>query len=114
MLNMTFWITVLVLVGSIIELLRRKVLREKYAIVWLVMALLLVFGSLFPNLVNQLSQTLGFQFLSNFVLFMFGTVNLFIAMQLSLSLGKTEDQIHTLAEEIAILKSQVDQKSENF
>jgi hypothetical protein len=68
------------------------------------MAVALICGALFPNLVNQFSRLLGFQFLSNFVLFIFGIINLFIAMQLSLSIGKAENQIQTLAEEIALLK----------
>lgn len=108
MLNNTFWLIVILLIGAIMELLRRKVLREKYAIVWLLMASLIIFGALFPNLINQFSKALGFQYLSNFVLFFFGIINLLIAMQLSLSIGKTENQIQTLAEEIAILKSKSD------
>ena len=105
MLNTTYWIIVALLIGSIVELLRRKVLKEKYAIVWLFMGISLIFGALFPNLINELSKYLGFQYLSNFVLFIFGVINLFIAMQLSLSIGKTENQIQTLAEEIALIKS---------
>jgi hypothetical protein len=104
MLNYTYWVIVIILIGSIFELLRRKVLREKYAIVWLVMALMLIAGALFPNLVNRLSRQLGFQYLSNFVLFLFAVINLLIAMQLSLSLGKVENQAQTLAEEIALIK----------
>ena len=108
MLNTTFWLIVILLIGAIMELLRRKVVREKYAIVWLVMASLIIFGALFPNLINQFSKSLGFQYLSNFVLLFFGLINLLIAMQLSLSIGKAENQIQTLAEEIAILKAKND------
>lgn len=107
MLNLTFWTVVVVLIVAIIELLRRKVIREKYAVVWLLMALLLVGGALFPNLVNQISRNLGFQYLSNFVLFLFAVINLLIAMQLSLSLGKVENQAQTLAEEIALIKESI-------
>lgn len=108
MLNTTFWLIVILLIGAIMELLRRKVLREKYAIVWLVMAALIIIGALFPNLINQFSKSLGFQYLSNFVLLFFALINLLIAMQLSLSIGKAENQIQTLAEEIAILKAKND------
>jgi hypothetical protein len=108
MLNVTYWIVVILLLGSIIELLRRKFLREKYAIVWLTMAITLLVAAIFPEAVNRLSSILGFQFLSNFVLFFLSIINLFIAMQLSLSIGKSEDQIQTLAEELAILKSKLD------
>lgn len=108
MLNSTFWIIVILLLGSILELLRRKVLREKFAIVWLALALALMIGAIFPNLVNEISRNLGFQYLSNFVLFIFGVINFLIAMQLSLSISKSETQIQTLAEEVALINSKLD------
>ena len=108
MLTTTYWLVDLLLLFSIFELLRRKVLKEKYAVVWLGLALILILGAIFPEKVNQLSLQLGFQYLSNFVLFFLIVINLFIAMQLSLSVGKVENQIQSLAEEIAILKSKVD------
>jgi hypothetical protein len=107
-LNATYWVVVVLLLGSIIELLRRKFLREKYAIVWLAMAVALLAAAIFPENVNKLSSLLGFQYLSNFVLFFLSIINLFIAMQLSLSIGKSENQIQTLAEELALLKSKFD------
>ena len=108
MLNATYWVVVVLLLSSIIELLRRKFLREKYAIVWLAMAVALLAAAIFPENVNKLSSLLGFQYLSNFVLFFLSIINLFIAMQLSLSIGKSENQIQTLAEELALLKSKFD------
>ncbi len=107
MLNLTFWFVVIFLLIAIFELLRRKVLREKYAVVWLGLGALLILGALLPEKVNQLSRLLGFQYLSNFVLFIFIILNIFISMQLSLSIGKAENQIQTLAEEVAILKSKL-------
>lgn len=88
-------------------MIRRKAIREKYAFVWLSIALLISLGAIFPNFVNRLSQFLGFQFLSNFVLFFFSIINLLLIMQLTLSLGKNEQQAQTLAEEIALLNSKV-------
>ena len=108
MLTTTYWLVDLLLLFSIFELLRRKVLKEKYAVVWLGLAFILILGAIFPERINQLSLKLGFQYLSNFVLFFLIVINLFIAMQLSLSVGKVENQVQSLAEEIAILKSKVD------
>lgn len=65
------------------------------------------FWSLFPSFVNEISKLLGFQVLSNFILFVFALINLLILMQLTLSVGKSENQIQTLAEEIALLKSEL-------
>jgi len=109
MLNFTFWVVVFLLVLVIAEMLRRKVLQEKFAIVWIVMALIFMFGAIFPDFVNRLSKFLGFQYLSNFVLFLFSLINLFIAMQLSLSLSKAEHQNQTLAEEIGLINSKLKQ-----
>ena len=104
MLRITMAVTVIVTLVFIFELLRRKALREKYAFVWIMTAIFIVVGSLFPNAVFQLSSALGFETFSNFVLVFSGLVILFITMQLSLELGKVEDQNQRLAEELALLK----------
>jgi hypothetical protein len=104
MLKVTMSVTILFTLIFIFELLRRKALREKYAFVWIVTALLLVAGSLFPELVIRLSTALGFATIASFLLVFFGLIMLFIAMQLSLELGKVEDQNQRLAEELALLK----------
>ena len=54
MLKVTMGITVFLTLIFIFELLRRKALREKYAFVWIVTALLLVVGALFLTLSSGL------------------------------------------------------------
>ena len=44
MLRITMAVTILVTLVFIFELLRRKALREKYAFVWIVTALILIVG----------------------------------------------------------------------
>jgi hypothetical protein len=111
MLTVTMNVLVIVLVVAILEMLRRKSLREKYAIVWLTMAATILIAAAFPNYLNQFSRFLGFQFLSNFVLLFFGVVNLIVVMHLSIVVGKIEDQNQTLAEEIALLKEKIAEDS---
>jgi len=108
MLNTFFWITVVIVIVSIFEMIRRKAIREKYAFVWLLIASLIALGAIFPNFVNRLSLFLGFQYLSNFVLFFFSIINLLLIMQLTLSLGKNEQKSQTLAEEIALINGKLD------
>ena len=112
MLKITMAVTVIVTLVLIFELLRRKALREKYAFVWLMTALLILIGSIFPNAVFQLSAALGFETFSNFVLVFSGLIIVFITMQLSLELGKIEDQNQRLAEELALLRLKLDGKDE--
>ena len=108
MLRITMAVTVIVTLLFIFELLRRKALREKYAFVWIMTALFIVVGSIFPNMVFQLSSALGFETFANFVLVFSGLVILFITMQLSLELGKVEDQNQRLAEELALLRQSLE------
>ncbi len=107
MLNAFFWITVIIVISAIIEMVRRKTIREKYGFVWLTIAFLISLGAIFPNYVNKLSIFLGFQYLSNFVLFFFSIINLLLIMQLTLALGKNEQQSQTLAEEIALINQKI-------
>ncbi len=104
MLKITMAITIFVTLVFIFELLRRKALREKYAFVWILTALLLIIGSLFPEFAINLSTTLGFATITSFLMVFFGIIILLITMQLSLELGKVEDQNQRLAEELALLK----------
>lgn len=112
MLRVTMSVTVIVTLVLIFELLRRKALREKYAFVWIMTALFIVVGSIFPNMVFQLSSALGFETFANFVLVFSGLVILFITMQLSLELGKVEDQNQRLAEELSLFKINLEGKGE--
>lgn len=68
-MSLTYWIIVGFLIFLIFEMLRRKILLEKYAMVWLGIGALIILGSFFPGFVNRFSQVLGFQVLSNFILF---------------------------------------------
>ena len=102
-LRITIGVVIVLVLLFIFEMLRRKVLREKYAIIWLTTALLTIVASLFPYEVNRISRILGFQTLSNFIFLILGLVNLLVLMHLSLVMGKTEDQVQTLAEEVALL-----------
>ena len=104
MLKTTMAITILVTLVFIFELLRRKALREKYAFVWILTALVLIVGSLFPEFAINLSNALGFATIASFLMVFFGIIILMITMQLSLELGKVEDQNQRLAEELALLK----------
>ena len=104
MLKITMAVTILVTLVFIFELLRRKALREKYAFVWIVTALVLIVGSLFPELAIKMSNALGFATIASFLMVFFGIIILLITMQLSLELGKVEDQNQRLAEELALIK----------
>lgn len=99
----------LVMFVLVVELLRRKKLREKYAALWLLVG----GGSLvlagWPQLLALIAGWLGVQVPSN-LLFATSIVLLMgVALHLSWELSVAEDETRILAEEVAILNTSLKQ-----
>ena len=109
MTNRTFFVIfAAITIVIVIELLRRSVLREKYAITWALLAIMFFTFAVFPAMPVSISNALGFETPSNFILSLVIGLLLMIVMQLSLEVGKLEDKIQTLAEESAIARTKKD------
>ena len=107
MANRTFFIIFAVItILIVVELLRRSVLREKYAVFWALIATTFFVFAIFPAAPSRISQTLGFETTSNFILALVIGMLMLVVMQLSLEVGKLEDKIQTLAEESALSREQ--------
>ncbi len=89
------------------ELLRRRQLREKYAAIWLGVGLIAVVFAFAPGLLVSISRGLGFSVPANLVFALAALVLLMVGMQLSLEVGRLEDESQRLAEEIAILRQEL-------
>ena len=88
----------------VVEMLRRRKLREKYAAMWLVVSLGVVALGVIPGLATTLSDLIGFQLAANFVLASAAFVLLFVVLQLSSEVGHLEEEVRTTVEEIALLR----------
>ncbi len=105
---------IIALVGALVtltvitELLRRRQLREKYAILWLVVAIGVAVLAVFPSLLEDVSHRLGVAVPLNLLLFVAALVLLMVSVHLSWEVGRLEDKTRLLAEEIAILRDRVD------
>lgn len=91
----------------IVDLLRRGILQEKYAVIWLLFAGSALVFAVVPPLRVWLSQLLGVAEPVN--LLFFGTIVLLVlvAIQLSYELSRHEARIRRLAEESALLAQEV-------
>ncbi|MGM0215613.1 DUF2304 domain-containing protein [Enterococcus sp. AZ109] len=74
------------------------------AIVWIAIGIVLVIFSLFGNIPAWLSEILGFQLTSNFLLFLAVIFLLVITFMQSLQLSKLENQLHIIIQELSIAK----------
>jgi len=92
-----------------IEMLRRGILREKYAALWLVVGLFLLVLSLFPALLTTVSRFLGVQVPVNLLFFLAALTLLVVSVQLSYEISRSENRIGRLAEELALLRHEVEE-----
>ena len=94
---------------TLFEMLRRHRLREKYAVIWFVLAVGALVVAVAPSLLNAASDALGLQVPSNLVFFVASLVLLGLTLQHSFELGRGEERVRTLAEEVALLRLRLDE-----
>lgn len=100
-------VAVLVL-AFMFELLRRRRLREKYAGLWICVALVVLVSVMFPGLLERLAGALGVTVPLNLVLFSGLALLLLVCVQLSAEVSGLEDESQTLAEELALLRNRLE------
>jgi hypothetical protein len=88
----------------VVEMLRRRRLRERHAMWWLVAGLLALLIAVFPNLLEGFSAWLGFSVPVNLVFFVSLFILFLVALQHSWELTKLEDHNRKLVERIVILE----------
>lgn len=93
--------------GLLFELLRRKHLREKYAVFWVAVALATLFIAFVPQALIGLADILGVAVPSNLLFFSASMVLLTVSVQHSHELGRLEERTRALAEEVALLNAEV-------
>ena len=95
-------ITSLVTLIFIVDLLRRGVLKEKYAVLWLIVAGTAFILAVFPGLLRAVTDLLGVEIPANLLFFVTLVVLVLVSVQLSYELSRHEAQIRRLAEEVAL------------
>lgn len=88
-------------------LLRRGVLQEKYAALWLLVSGTALILALIPDALRVISQVLGIETPSNLLFFVTVVLLVLVSVQLSYELSRHEMRIRRLAEEIALLNREV-------
>jgi hypothetical protein len=97
----------LVIFVFVFDLLRRGVLKEKYAVLWLFVAGVGLIFSIVPGALDWLGTTLGVGAPVNLLFFVMGVVLVLVSVQLSYELSRHEARIRRLAEEIALLRQEI-------
>ncbi|MCW2606210.1 MAG: hypothetical protein JWO60_903 [Frankiales bacterium] len=100
-------LTAAVALALIVELLRRRKLTEKYAVIWLLLGLGILVLAVVPRVLVVAADLVGVAVPSNLLFFVAAFALLLVCLQLSGEASKLEDETRRLAEEVALLRQQV-------
>lgn len=100
-----------VMLTVVMWLLLTRRLREKYAVLWLVIGIIVLILGIFPQLLLGLTDLLGVQVPANLLFALSIVLILGVTLHLSWELSQAEDEIRRTAEEAAILRAQLEQLS---
>ncbi len=97
----------IVLLLIILELVRRKYLRERYALIWIVTGGLFLLLSVREEILRDIARVLGFSLPVN-ALFFFGILFLIlIVLGLSVVTSRLAEKNRALTQEVVLLKKRV-------
>jgi hypothetical protein len=102
-----YWLGVvggLVLVSVVLEMVRRRYLRGRFALMWLGLGTLAAVLALFPQFLFDAAEVTGVEVPLNLLLFVGMILMSIMIMQLSSEVGRLSERTRILAEEIAFLR----------
>lgn len=97
------------LILVVTEMVRRRYLRGRYAVIWVGLGAAAVTVALFPDLLNVAAAAIGVAVPLNLLLFCSSIATLVLIIQLSVEAGRTQEKTRVLAEEVALLRLELSQ-----
>jgi hypothetical protein len=98
----------LLVLAIIVALLLRRSLREKYAVLWMVIGLVILILALFPAFLIWLSDLFGVAVPSNLIFALAIVLLVGVTLHLSWELSHAEDEVRRVAEDVAILRADLE------
>jgi hypothetical protein len=102
-------VSALVTLSVMIELSRRRHLHEKYAVLWLAVCVVIAVFAITPGLFNEIAHHVGVKSPPNLLLVLAALFLLMVCVYLSWEVGRLEDKTRVLAEEISLLRHDVEE-----
>lgn len=98
-----------VLLGIIIELIRQRKLRERYALLWLATAGVILFFAAWRSGLHSLSDALGIAYPPNALFVLALLFVLVLLLHFSTVISKLSDRTTTLTQQLALLEERLRQ-----
>jgi hypothetical protein len=95
-------ISALLILIVALEYLRRRLLRERHAVWWVLAGLLALIAGLFPDIIGLAANALGIEIPINLVFFVSVAILFLVCLQSSSELTTLENKARTLAETVTL------------
>ncbi len=92
--------------GFVVELIRRRKLREEYAMLWICASVVLLVFAATPQLVRWAAELFGVYYITFMLMLIFCFLSLVI-VHLSVAVSRTSDDLRMLAQKMALLEQQL-------
>ena len=92
----------------VVEMLRRRRLRERHAVWWIFAGVLALIIGIFPQLLEWAADIVGIEVPTNLVFFVSLTLLFLVCVQHSAELTDLEDKTRVLAEHAALQSNRID------
>jgi hypothetical protein len=104
-------VSAIVTLSAIIELSRRRQIHEKFAVVWLLIGVIIAVFAIAPGLFNSLASAVGVKSPPDLLVVVASLFLLVVCVYLSWEVGRLEDKSRLLAEELAMLRRDLDERA---
>ncbi len=98
----------ILITGVTVELIRRRKLREEYAMLWLSASGVLLAFAVFPRLLFYISKLLGLFYLTTMVVLCFSFLAL-VLVHLAMVISRMADENRSMAQRLALMEQRLEQ-----
>lgn len=92
----------------IIELTRRRKIREQYALIWLALGFLILVFSIFKNSLDFIAHLAGIYYAPSLLIILIIFLGMVLGIHFTLVISKLAENNKTLIQEIGLLKNRVE------
>ena len=104
-----FIIVVFIFLLFIVYLLKTKKLNLKYTLLWIFATIILLFISIFPQIMYGIAKLIGIQTPINVALILAGIFVVLILISITSIVSELNKKIRSLVQEVSLLKKQVNE-----
>lgn len=101
-LRLVLIVAAVAVVAVTLDLLRRRLVRERFAVLWVAISLMLSLAAAFPRVLSASAELLGFDSAADLVTAAMCGALLAICVHLSVAASRIEERTRRLAEELVL------------